>query len=301
MHKARVFFRNDKLIPYILILPTIVLLGIMKFYPVSNVFALSFQNYSTSRLYEAGFVGLDNFRKLFVEDPLFIHTLWVSVKWVASQVGLQLIIGLLIAVLLNRQFAGRGIVRAIVFIPWAVSGVITSILFILIFNQHFGVLNYALIDLGILKEPIAWLVNLKTVFSAVVIADLWRGIPFFAITLLAALQTIPKDVYESCEIDGCGRYRAFFSITLPYLKSTIVFTTLLRIIWEFNSIDLIFNMTGGGPMQHTTTMTIYMMKTSILTGNYGYGSAIAVVGFVILLVFAAIYLSINRFGRGIND
>jgi multiple sugar transport system permease protein len=293
--------RGETFMPYMLIIPSLLVMGILTFYPVSKVFVLSFQNYNLTRLFEEGYIGLTNFKTIFFEDDLFYHTLWVSFKWVSTQVSLQLVFGLLIAVLLNRKFKGRGLARAIVFAPWAVSGVMTSILFILIFNQHFGVLNYALKDLGLAQDAIAWTANAKTVFPSIVIADLWRGIPFFAITLLAALQTIPKDVYESCEVDGCGRFRTFFSITLPYLKETIVFTTLLRTIWEFNSIDLIFNMTGGGPMHLTTTLTLYMMKTSIIAGNYGYGSALATVGFCILLVFATIYLYLNKFGRGIYD
>jgi multiple sugar transport system permease protein len=295
------FYQTGKVIPYILIFPTIVLLGIFDFYPVINMLGLSLQNYDMGRLYEAGYVGLANFRKIFMEDELFYESLWVSFKWVSIQISLQLTVGLAVALLLNRTFKGRGFIRALVFVPWAISGVLTSILFIMIYNQTMGLLNNLLIDLGVLKTGVAWLGNPTYVFSSVIAADLWRGFPFFAITLLAALQSIPREVNEACEVDGCGKIRQFVSITLPFLKQTIVFTTLLRIVWEFNSIDLIFNLTGGGPMNLTTTLTLYMYKTAILNWNYGYGSALAVVGAAILFVFAVIYLSLNKFGRGIYD
>lgn len=294
-------FRHDRALPYLLLLPTFLLLCMLEFVPALNVFSLSMQNYNLARLYEAGYVGLENFRKIFTEDELFYHSLWVTVKWVSIQVVAQLVCGLVVALLLNRQFKGRAAVRAIVFVPWAISGVLSAILFFLIFNQHIGLLNHLLTDLGITKERIAWLVNMNTVFPSVVAADLWRGLPFFAITLLAALQAIPQELNEACDVDGCGRIRKFFSITLPFLKQTIVFTTLWRAIGEFNSVDLIFNLTGGGPVDMTTTFTIYMMKTSTIGMNYGYGSALAVIGFVILFLFAIVYLALNKFGRGIHD
>lgn len=297
----RLYLRSDIYFPYVLIFPTLTILAALEFFPALHVFSLSLQNYNFLRLYEAGYIGLENFRKIFYEDDLFYHSLWVSFKWVGVQVSLQLVGGLLVALLLNRTFKGRALVRALVFVPWAVSGVLTAILFFLIFNQQIGLLNHVLMDLGLIPNEIAWLVNRKWVFSSVIAADFWRGLPFFAITLLAALQGIPKEIEEACEIDGCGKVRRFFAITLPFLKQTIVFTTLLRAVWEFNSIDLIFNLTGGGPVNMTTTLTIYMMNVSTLSLNYGYGSALAVIGFAILSVFSIVYLALNRFGRGIYE
>jgi multiple sugar transport system permease protein len=171
----------------------------------------------------------------------------------------------------------------------------------LIFNEHVGLLNYVLKDLDIINSNVAWLGKRKTVFMSVVVAELWRGTPFFTITMLGALKMIPIEIYESCKIDGAGSVRTFVSITLPFLKETIIYVSLLRAIWEFNNIDLIYNLTGGGPMGLTMTLNLYMYRTAILNTNYGYGSAIAVIGFVLLLVFALIYLRIGQYGRSISE
>jgi multiple sugar transport system permease protein len=248
-------------------------------------------------MHEQGYIGLDNFRKIFTEDDLFYSVLGVTVKWVFSEVALQLILGLILALLLNQSFKLRGLIRSLTLVPWAVSGVLTTMLWSLMFNQHIGVINDLFKRIGFIDHNIAWLANVDTVFSAVVTAELWRGVPFFAITLLAALQTIPKEVYEASEVDGASKFRQLVSVTFPYLKESIIFATLLRGIWEFNSIDMIFTMTNGGPMSMTTTLPIYMMQKAILEGNIGYGSALGVVTFLMLLVFVLFYLRLNREGK----
>ncbi|WP_438492932.1 carbohydrate ABC transporter permease [Paenibacillus sp. IHBB 3054] len=288
--------KGDGWLPYLLIAPTVLLIAGILIFPIFRVFDLSVQSYDFSRLQEAGYIGLENFRHIFTEDDLFYTTLVTTLKWVFSEVALQLVFGLIVALLLNQSFRLRGLVRSLVLVPWAVSGVLTTMLWSLMFNQHIGIINDILMKLGIIDEAIAWLANPSTVFGSVVFAELWRGIPFFAITLLAALQTIPHEVYESCEVDGAGPLKKLFHITLPYLKESIIFATLLRAIWEFNSIDMIFTMTNGGPMDMTTTLPIYMMKTSILEGNYGYGSALGVVTFLFLMLFVILYLRLNRGG-----
>ena len=128
------------------------------------------------------------------------------------------------------------------------------------------------------------------------VSELWRGIPFFAITILAGLQSISQDIYESCNIDGCSSVQRFRYITLPFLKETLTFSVLLRCIWEFNSIDLIFTMTNGGPLRLTTTMPVYLMQQAVVGGKYGYGSAMAVLMAAGLLLFAVIYLKITKYG-----
>jgi len=202
---------------------------------------------------------------------------------------------------LNQKFKGRGIARAISLVPWAVSGVLVTMLWTLMYDQSSGLINDLLMKTGIISEKVAWLANPKTFFSAVVVAELWRGVPFFAINILAALQSIPEDIYEASAIDGCGKVKTFIYITLPFLKESIIFATLLRGIWEFNSIDMIFTLTNGGPMNQTTTLPIYMMKTAIIKGNYGYGSAIGVVTFLFLLVFAVLYIKLSHFGGEKNE
>lgn len=295
--KRRKRLRGDHALPYFLVAPTLILIAVILVFPIFRVFELSVQHYDLTRPQEFGFAGLANFKHILFEDDMFFGTLGVTAKWVSIEVVLQLVLGLIVALLLNQSFRLRGLVRSLVLVPWAVSGVLTTMLWTLMYNQHIGVINDVLKKLGVIHQDIAWLSNTSTVFGSIIVAELWRGIPFFAVTLLASLQSIPSDVYESCEVDGCGKVRKLFYITLPYLKESIVFATLLRAIWEFNSIDMIFTMTNGGPMNMTTTLPIYMMQTAILKGNYGYGSAIGVITFMFLMIFVLIYLKLSRSGQ----
>ncbi|NOU97384.1 ABC transporter permease subunit [Paenibacillus sp. LMG 31456] len=283
--------------PYLLISPALLMIVGFLFYPMANVFYYSLQEYNPAKPFYNHFVGLDNFLSIFRSDELFYSSMLVSFKWVSIEVVLQLIFGLLIALLLNQTFRFRGIFRAIAILPWAVSGVITSTMWSLLFNEHIGLINDLLIKTGIIQHNVAWVASMETVFTSVVITELWRGIPFFTITMLAALQTIPKDLYEAATVDGAGRWKSFRHITLPYLKNQIILSTLLRSVWEFNNVDMIFTMTGGGPANKTTTLTMYVANQAIIAQNFGYGSALTVVGFLVLLVFALSYLKISGFGK----
>ena len=290
-------FKKDKLIPYLFITPAIVMVACFLFYPIGMVFYYSLQNYDISAPFYNSFAGFDNFVKIFTEDKLFFPSLVNSLKWVVQEVGLQLVFGLILALLLNQTFKLRGFIRAVAFIPWAISGVLASVIWSLIYNEHMGVLNDLLLRLGIVDSPQAFLSSTSTAFFAVIIAELWRGIPFFAITLLAALQSIPNELYEAARVDGASRWKSFVYVTLPQLKNTIILTTLLRVVWEFNNVDLLFNLTGGGPAHSTTTLTMYIAELAVHGSNFGYGSALTVISFVILLIFAALYLKLSRYEK----
>ncbi|AZP04479.1 carbohydrate ABC transporter permease [Jeotgalibaca ciconiae] len=282
-------------VPYALLAPAFIMIFAFLFYPMLTVFYYSFQHYDISAPFYDGFAGLQNYIDIFTKDSLFLPSLWNSVKWVISQVSLQLVFGLGVALLLNQKFKGRGAIRAVVFVPWAISGVLTSVIWMLMYNEHMGVFNDILMRLGIIDKPAAFLASTGSAFFAVVIAELWRGIPFFAVTLLASLQTIPEDMYEAARVDGASRFQQLFYITLPQLKRTIVLTTLLRSVWEFNNVDLLYNLTGGGPANSTMTYAMYIANTAVNGTNFGYGSALTVVAFVILSIVAAVYLKISKF------
>ena len=283
-------------VPYVLIIPSLIFIIVFLAYPLGTIFYYSTQNYVISKPDARAFVGLQNFAKM-IHDNVFLRSLGISGKWVLAEVLSQLVLGMILALLLDTKFKGRGVYRCIVFFPWAVSGVLTSMLWSLIYNQNIGLLNSILMDMGIISKKIAWLGNSRTVFTATVIAEIWRGIPFFAITFLAALQSIPSDLHEACVVDGGNLIQEIFYIKIPMLKDTIILTTLLRTVWEFNNVDLILTLTGGGPSYRTTTLTMYMTNTTITNGDFGYGSTLAVAAFVILLLFAMIYLKLSRFGK----
>ena len=290
--------KKRDMFPYLMIAPSMILILLFMFIPVLKVFNLSIQHYDYNDFDNIKYIGFENFKNIFTKDDVFLPAVGFTLKWVAVEVILQLVFGVLLALLLNRKFHGRGIVRSMSLVPWAVSGVLTTMLWMLIFDQNIGLFNIILSKCGVpITSLPSWLNDDKLVFPSVVLAELWRGIPFFAINILAALQGIPQEIYESCDVDGANWLQRLWFITLPFIMQTILLTTLLRCIWEFNSIDMLFTLTNGGPVNETTTLPLYMMKTSIVNGDYGYGSAIGVVIFVFLLAFALVYLKVSHFGK----
>ncbi len=289
-------------LPYFFIAPTVLLILAIYGYPIIKVFALSLQNYDYTDFANRGFIGLQNFIDIFTQDATFKSAAGFSVKWVVVQVVAQLVFGMIMALVLNAKFRGRGIVRSLTLVPWAVSGVLTTMLWMLILNQSIGLISKFLLNLGFTAGNLpAWLANPKLIFFSISICELWKGIPFFAVTLLAAMQGISHDIYEACAIDGANKLQVFTHITLPYLKETIVLTTLLRTIWEFNATDVIFTLTNGGPANLTTTLPVYMLKTAVINGNYGYGSALGVITFFALIIFAAFYMKLSNWGEDENE
>ncbi|MEU7530481.1 sugar ABC transporter permease [Saccharothrix sp. NPDC042600] len=287
--------RTKRWAPYALIAPTLLLMAVFLLYPIASVVHYSLQRYNVTQPWKNGFVGLENFRFMLTEDPLFWQSLAFSAKWVAVEVGLQLLLGLVLALIVNETFVGRGLARALVFSPWAVSGVLTTGIWILLYNPSTGVFQ-ELAGWGIGSPGTSVLGDPATVFPATVVTELWRGVPFFAILLLADLQSIPKDLYEAAAVDGAGRWRRFISVTLPHLKDAIILSTLLRAVWEFNNVDLIYTLTGGGPANQTTTLPLYVARKAVDSHDFGYGSALTVAGFVILLFFSILYLRLSKFG-----
>ena len=281
--------------PYGLIAPSVLLLLGFLVYPMASVIYYSLQHYNVTQPWDNGFAGLDNFRELLFHDALFWQSLWFSVKWVAATVGLQLVFGLALALIVNETFIGRTVSRALVFSPWAVSGVLTTSIWTLLYNPTTGFTPY-LADMGLVEHGSSPLAGLGTVFPAAVLTELWRGVPFFAILLLADLQGIPKDLYEASSVDGATRVQRFRHITLPHLRDAIVLSTLLRAVWEFNNVDLLYTLTGGGPAHQTTTLPLYVAQKATTAHEFGYGSALTTVGFAILLFFSILYLRISKFG-----
>ncbi|MEN0135647.1 MAG: sugar ABC transporter permease [Rhodococcus sp. (in: high G+C Gram-positive bacteria)] len=279
--------------PYILIAPVVILLAVFIFYPVGSVFYYSLQYYNPTTPWDNGFAGLDNFRLMFA-DSLFWTSLVTTAKWVGFQVVFQLILGLGLALLVNEVFRGRGLARALVFSPWAVSGVLTTGIWLLIYNPSTGLFKL-LGTMGIGDGTAAPIADPDTAFWATGVAELWRGVPFFAILILAELQSAPKDLYEAANVDGANRWQRFRFVTLPHLKAVIILSTLLRGVWEFNNVDLLYTLTAGGPADVTTTLPLYVSQLATTAQDFGYGSALTTVAFVILLFCSILYLRLSKF------
>ncbi|MGP3970857.1 carbohydrate ABC transporter permease [Streptomyces sp. 6N223] len=286
---------TPRYLPYLLIAPAALLMLGFIAYPMLSVLYYSLRDHNVTKPWRNGFAGLDNFREILTDDPFFWDTLVFSAQWVVVEVGLQLLLGLALALIINQTFVGRGMARALVFSPWAVSGVLTSTIWILLYNPSTGISRY-LADAGIGEYGTSVLADTGTVFWGAVIAELWRGVPFFAILLLADLQSVSRDLYEAAAVDGASRLRQFWHITLPHLKDAIILSTLLRAVWEFNNVDLLYTLTGGGPAGETTTLPLYVAQTGIDGNEFGYATALTTVAFVILLFCSILYLRLSKFG-----
>ncbi|MDO4327722.1 MAG: sugar ABC transporter permease [Lachnospiraceae bacterium] len=294
--KSRLYYKRAA-IPYLLLLPVVLFVLLFMLWPMVNVFVMSAQNYQLLRPDKRAFIGLSNYIAILTEDKLFIKALYNSAVWVVFSVIPQTVLGFWLAYLLNKQFKGRGLYRALVLSPWAVAGVMVGIIWSLILGETYGVLNDVLMRLHLIDKNISWFSSGSKAMTAVSLANIWRGIPFFTISYLSGLSSIPDDVYESAKIDGAGSFMTLFKITIPMIKDTIVLTTLLRAIWTFNAVDLIYTMTYGGPNHATTTIPLYIMTKFKTEMDYGYASALAAIATIIMMVFAFIYIRAGKLGK----
>ncbi|MGH3369826.1 MAG: carbohydrate ABC transporter permease [Nocardioidaceae bacterium] len=286
---------RERWTPYALLAPTLALVAVFLLYPIGSVVYYSLFRYNVTKPRTNGFIGLENYREM-LGDPMFWDSLRFTTQWVVVEVGLQLFLGLGLALVINETFVGRSLARSLVFSPWAVAGVLTTTIWLLIYSPTTGFSRY-LADIGIGSYGTSPLIGGTSAFWAAVLAELWRGVPFFAILLLADLQTISTDLYEAAEVDGAGRLQRFWSVTLPHLRNAIILSTLLRAVWEFNNVDLLYTLTGGGPGNATMTLPLYVARMAVDAKEFGYGSALTVSAFLILAIFSIAYLKLSRVGR----
>lgn len=288
------FRKLHKIEPYALLLPAILLIALFFGYPLIEGIRLSFIHYVLFEPDNIRFTGLDNFMNL-IRDPNLPGILWNSFLWVAVTVALQFVLGFILALALNTKFRGKNAYQAIIFLPWAVSGFLIGMMFKWMFNEQNGLINDILVHLGILKEGYPFLAIPHVSIFPAILAMVWYGVPFFGIMLLAALQSIPGDVYESASIDGAGKWTQLFKITIPYIKPTIIVTVLLRVIWVFNSADLIYIMTNGGPANTSHNLPSYIFNKISYSTDFGLASAFGVLMLLILIVYTVIFLGITKY------
>lgn len=279
--------------PYLYIGPAILLIAVVILLPLAIGISYSFQSIALLKPFATGWVGLDNYRALWA-DPQFWRALKNTLWWTFASVSLQFLLGLGLALLLNTRFVGKRLVQSLVFLPWAVPTFLSALTWAWLFNPVIGPVPHWLASLGILSEPYNILGDPDLAMWGPIVANVWFGIPFFAITLLAALQSIPSELYEAAEIDGASGWQSFTKITLPFLAPMIAITVMLRTIWIANFADLIYVMTGGGPANATQILSTYVFTTAFRKLDFGYASAIAVALLLLLLVYAAILLAVRR-------
>ncbi len=279
--------------PFLYLSPAILLIVSVLLMPLIIGISYSFQAIELLRPFNTGWVGFENFAKLWSDRKFWLaldNTFW----WTFWSISFQFLLGLGLALLLNTQFYGKKLFQALVFLPWAVPTFLSALTWAWLFNPVIGPLPHWLTALGILSEPYNIMGDPDLALWGPIVANVWFGVPFFAITLLAALQSIPGELFEAAEIDGASAWQIFSKITLPFLAPMIAITVMLRTIWIANFADLIYVMTGGGPANSTQIVSSYIFTTAFRKLDFGYASAIAVALLGILLVYAVIVLWIRK-------
>lgn len=279
--------------PYLYSAPALILIVAVMLVPLVLGISYAFRDIQLLKPFSGGFIGLDHFRALS-EDQAFFRALRNTLWWTGASVFLQFAFGLILALLLDKPFYGRGIVQALVFLPWAVPSFLAGLNWAWLFNPVIGPLPHWLHAIGIFDAPDNILSDPHLAMWGPIVANVWWGIPFFAITLLAALQAIPRDLYEAASIDGAGPVQRFMSITLPFLAPTIAITVLLRTVWISNFADLIIVMTNGGPADRTQIVASYIFTQAFRRLDFGYASAIALVLLVLLLIYSMLIVLLRQ-------
>lgn len=291
LNRKRVpLWRHPRLTPYWLLAPAVIVTAVIVFLPMVQAVITSFYDLVLFRPNASRFVGFGNYVKLW-NDPVFWVSLWHTVVWIGLTVPLQMGLGLIAALLLNREFPWRGLARALVIIPWALPSVVIALMWRWIYDPNTGVLNDILLYLQVVQSAVPWLADPNVALYAIIATLTWQGFPFFAVMILAALQGIPRSQYEAASLDGASTWRQFRHITLPGIMPVLATAGLLRVIWVANSMDVIFVMTGGGPGYATHTLPLYAFIRARQNLDFGYGSAIAVTFTILLGAVVAVYLA----------
>ncbi|MBI4655533.1 MAG: sugar ABC transporter permease [Elusimicrobia bacterium] len=286
---------SEELKPYLFILPLAALIFIFVFSPIIGTFWTSFSR--DIIFLKRKFILFENYRELLA-DAGFWQSLRFTILFICVSVPLELMLGVLFAVLLNQNIPMRGLLRASVLIPWAIPSVISGRIWELIYNYNYGLANCVITGLGFSDAPINFLGTNLAAFAAIVLADVWKTVPFVAIIVLAGLQAIPQDLYSQAKIDRANFIQAFFKITVPLLKPVLVVSLLFRTIDSLRVFDVIYVLTGGGPGGATTSLSLYAYKY-FLGGDFGYGSAVSIALFIVSLSLSVFYVKCSKFAESL--
>ena len=274
--------------PYIWILPSVILMAIFIIVPIGFVFRMAFSQVTKAGLIK-GFAGLDNFSKVLGSSK-FTMVLKNTVVWTVLVVVLSTVLGFILALILNNQFKGRKVARAIVVFPWATTLVIQASAWKFIINTDYGALNTLLKTLGIIQTNVNWTPTPDAFFAWEIACGIFVTIPFVCFTALSGLQSIDSSLYEAAIVDGASYWQKLFHITLPLVKPSLTVATVLNIIYVFNSFPIVWTITKGDPASRTDTLVTYLYKLAFYNGKQGEAAAVSVIGFLILLVCASCYM-----------
>lgn len=276
-----------------LIAPCVLIFCAVIVYPLVSAIYLSLFNIFTPTL-KGNFVGFQNYADLFAGEE-FWRSLFNTLVWTVCTLFLQVVLGVAAALMLHQAIVFRALARSLILFPYFVSTVVAVLVWRWLFNDLYGILNHLMMWSGLLQMPLDWLGSMPNAMVSIVLVGAWKYFPFVVIAILARLQTIPDQLYEAATIDGAGAWARFTDVTLPQLKDVLMVVVLLRAIWDFKEFDLIYLMTGGGPLISTQTLPLMVYKEAFGLDAMGRATAVAVAMMAVMLVFMVLYL--RRMGK----
>jgi multiple sugar transport system permease protein len=292
--RRKVFLSGEKLTPYLFILPSVLFLGAVLGFPILFSIIISFQKYNLQALIskQAQFIGFKNYYDV-LSDPTFWVALTHSLKFTFYSILFQFTIGLGLAILLSKTFPLSNVMRGLLLSGWQIPSIVTGTIFLWLFNLDYGLINFLVTSSGVVNEPIGWVVQADAALPAVIIANIWLGIPFNLIMLSAGLTGIPEDIYEAATVDGANDWQKIVHLTIPLLRPTILAVLMLGFIYTLRVFDLIWIMTKGGPGNATEVLPTLAYRLSFVHFDFGKSAAIAVIMLIILLIAAVGYLKLT--------
>jgi multiple sugar transport system permease protein len=288
VRRVRSAHLRPRLAPFLLILPSLVLGALILGYPFYEIIRLSVSSVSRFGIVH-GYAGLENFRTAFI-DPIFLGALGHTLTWTVGVVGGTLLASMPVALVLRRDFYGRGIARTLVMLPWSISLAMAAVVWLWAFNADYGMVNATLMQLGLLSSSVQWMARPETAFPMEILVGIVVSVPFTSTLLLGGLSSIPNELYEAAAIDGARGAQSFWHITLPLLWPFVNIALVLNVIGVFNSFPIIWVMTGGGPDNSTHILVTYLYELSFRLGRPGQAAAVSLAMLAIVFVFTAIYM-----------
>jgi multiple sugar transport system permease protein len=280
---------KNRALPYLLLVPSLAIVGGIAFYPI--YYAIDISLYQTRFLQKMAFVGLEQYTRL-LGDPDFLRALGTSLKYALGSLGLTLPMGMIFALLLNRPIRFRTAFRTILIIPWTLSQSVTGMLWVWVFNPSYGPLKYLLDQVGVTQ--VVFLSNPDWALKILTLVNTWMTYPLPTVLFLAALQTVPRELYESAKIDGSNAWSSFWRVTLPYMQNTVVATAIMLTLQFFNMVTLIYVMTGGGPLGITQTLSLRVFLDGFFNFRVAGAAAVGMVIFGLNVVFSLSYIRVLR-------
>ncbi|MCS5563232.1 MAG: sugar ABC transporter permease [Oleiphilaceae bacterium] len=284
---------------WLCLIPMLLVLAAVAGWPLVRTIWFSFTDASFSNISEYGWVGLENYLVYddgawygVLADPTWWQSVWNTLFFTVVSVGAETVLGLIIALTLNAQFRGRGLIRAATLIPWAVPTIVSAKMWGWMLHDQFGIINDVLMTLGIIAEPLNWTANADLSMWAVIMVDVWKTTPFMALLTLAALQMLPSDCYEAAKVDGIHPVRVFFKVTLPLILPALMVAIIFRVLDALRVFDVIYVLTSNS--EDTMSMSVYARQQLVQFQDVGYGSAASTVLFLIIALLTITYLYLGR-------